>query len=60
MEILVVMLILGVFWSAGLAYALTCVLGVGLGDLTGESVAEALRLAGLFAISLRPQEPRLS
>src|ERR1043166_1379453 len=44
-------------WSPPLAYAVTGIFFFGLGDLTGASVAEGLYFAGLFVVSLRPQEP---
>src|ERR1700682_2592383 len=45
------------WWSAPLAYALTTAFFIGLGDVSGAATSESLRIAGLFLISLRPQEP---
>jgi uncharacterized membrane protein len=44
-------------WSAPLGYAVTCLLFFGLGDWSGGTIAESLRLTWLFLTSLRPQEP---
>jgi uncharacterized membrane protein len=54
---LLVLVILTGFWLAALGCATACILCFGLGDWSGATVAESLRLSGLFLISMRPQEP---
>ncbi|MBI1832163.1 MAG: VWA domain-containing protein, partial [Planctomycetes bacterium] len=44
-------------WSSARGHGLTVVLFFGLGDWTAKPVAEGLRLASLFLVSLRAHEP---
>lgn len=44
-------------WSAPLGYGLVGLFNFGLGVWSGDAVAEGLRIAFLFIVSLRPQEP---
>ena len=44
-------------WFATPGYVLTCLFFFGLGDWSGAAVASSLRIAGLFLLSLRVQEP---
>lgn len=44
-------------WSPARGHGMTVVLFFGLGEWTGAAVAEGLRLAGLFLLSLRTHEP---
>ncbi|MSQ93599.1 MAG: VWA domain-containing protein [Gemmataceae bacterium] len=45
------------FWSAPLGYGLMCTFFVGLGGATVGYISDALHIAGVFLVSLRPQEP---
>ncbi len=45
------------YWSAPLGYGLTCTLFIGLGGATVDFTSEAMHVAGVFVISLRPQAP---